>query len=284
MQYHPIPLPLLPGSNTIAVEIKYEKQFTTVDDVWHDEDHLHDFYEIYINLTGDVSFRVGEQVYPIEGGDMILTTPNELHRCLYHSDCVHEHFCIWIKGVPLSNEAIASRFTKQTRIALSDANKEKLLEHCFGLYQSMQKENELQFRAAHHFFGILDLICTGKQTGNDAQILPIRFTEILLYISRHFSDPSCNVTQVCEQFFISKSSLRRLFSNYFQTTPSQYIESYRFAEAKKLLMTGHSAQYTCFHCGFSDCSYFVMRFRKKFGVTPAQYRKQNAMNVASISD
>lgn len=274
MLYHPIPLPLLPGCDTIAIEITYEKQFTTVDDVWHDEDHLHDFYEIYVNLSGNVSFRVGEYVYPIERGDMILTNPNESHRCIYPNNCFHEHFCIWIKGLPLSDGTFAPRFAEQTRITLSDKNKEKLIEHCFGLYQSRQQENEIPLRTAHHFFGILDLICTGEQIEHATQCLPIRFTEILLYISRHFCDPACNVTQVCEQFYISKSSLRRLFSTYFQTTPSLYIESCRFAEAKKLLMLGHSVQYTCFHCGFSDCSYFVMRFRKKFGMTPAQYRKQ----------
>lgn len=279
MGYIPTLLPLMPGGEMISTEITYGKEFTTVDDVWHDDDHLHDSYEIYINLSGDVSFRVEDQVYAISRGDIILTSPNQRHRCIYHSDCVHEHFCIWIKGLPLLDDALANRFANQSLIAFSEADTETLIDHCFGLYESCQKETALRFRAAHHFFGILDLICNGKQMATSAQSLPVQFTQILLYISRHFQEPSCNVSLLCEKFFISKSSLRRQFAACFQTTPSAYIESRRFSEAKKLLLTGHSVQYTCFHSGFSDCSYFVMRFRRKFGMTPGQYQKQAVLHA-----
>lgn len=274
MSYIPQPLPFLFSNEPIAMEIKYEKQFTTVNDVWHDADHLHDFYEIYVNLSGDVSFRVGNQIFPIKRGDVILTSPNELHRCLYHSDCIHEHFCIWFKDFSLSEELLFSRFSDQPLLVLSAEDKEQVIEHCFELYQFQHAENELQFRVAHHFFAILDLILTGKQVANASQNLPVRFTEILLYVSRHFQESSFNVAALGRATHISCSTLNRYFLNYFQTSPSLYIESCRFSEAKKLLRSGFSVQHTCFHSGFSDCSYFIKRFHKKFGLTPMQYRKK----------
>jgi AraC-like DNA-binding protein len=103
--------------------------------------------------------------------------------------------------------------------------------------------------------------------------LPAKFLEIVEYISAHFCDTTCTVNNICETFYISKSTLCRHFRQYFRTTPSDYIESKRFSEAKKLLLAGMSVQSTCFSCGFSDCSYFIMRFRKKFGVTPYKYQK-----------
>lgn len=272
--YHPRLHPLLPGSGAISIEIDYEKQLASTDDVWHDDDHLHDFYEIYVNLSGDVSFRVEDQIYAIRRGDIILTSPNKLHRCMYHNDGMHEHFCIWINGLPFSDELLASRFARESHVILSDRDKESLIEHCFGLYESRQAENELRFRAAKHLFGILDLICNGSRVSTSAQDLPAQFSEILLYISRHFQEPSFNVTTLSQRFFISNSTLNRHFTTYFQTSPSQYIEACRFAEAKKLLRIGHSVQETGLRCGFSDCPYFVKRFHKKFGITPLQYRKQ----------
>lgn len=279
MMYHPCPVSLLPGGDTIATEITYEKQFTTVDDVWHDDDHLHDFYEIYINLGGNVSFRVGDRVYGIARGDMVLIPPNRLHRCLYHSDGIHEHFCIWINKLPLSDKKLAARFSEDVHVVLSDKDKTALIEHCFGLYENRWAEDALRFRAVKHFFGILDLICSGGPVSATAQNLPVLFTEILLHISRHFHESGFNVTALCQNFFISNSSLNRYFSTYFQTTPSQYIESCRFAEAKKLLQNGHSVQYTASCCGFSDCPYFVKRFHKKFGMTPLQYRKHSQQDL-----
>ncbi len=272
MIYIPHLSPLLPATDQILTEIQYTKTYTTVNDVYHDDDHIHDFYEIYVNLNGDVSFRVENHIYPIRRGDIILTRPNEIHRCIYHSDCVHEHFCIWI-GRFSSLPFAGTPFADQTLLCFSEEDKAKLIEHCFHLYQCTQSDSS-PFSSAHHFFALLDLICTGKQTAPAFSNLPLCFTEILLYISRHIRESSCNVTHLSEMFFISRSQLNRYFSTYFQTTPSAYIESCRLSEAKKLLQIGYNVQYTALHCGFTDAAYFVMRFRKKFGVTPLQYQKQ----------
>lgn len=272
MKYNPRLSPLLPSVDHVLTEVQYSKYHTTVNDVYHDDDHIHDFYEIYVNLNGNVSFRVGNHIYPIRRGDIILTRPNEIHRCIYHSDCVHEHFCIWISGLS-SSLFEKTPFSDQTFLSFSEEDKEKLIGHCFHLYQCKQ-EDQTPFSREHHFFAILNLICSGKQTTPASSGLPLRFTEILLYISRHAHEPSCNVTHLCEKFFISRSQLGRDFAAYFQTTPSAYIESFRLSEAKKLLQIGYNVQYTALHCGYTDAAYFVMRFRKNFGITPLQYQKQ----------
>ena len=272
MKYNPRLSPLFPSADHIMAEVQYCKYHTTVDDVRHDNDHIHDFYEIYVNLNGNVSFRVENRVYPIRRGDIILTRPNEIHRCIYHSDCVHEHFCIWISGLS-SSLFEKTPFSDQTLLRFSDEDKEKLISHCFRLYQCT-KEDPSPFSRERHFFTLLDLICTGKQTAPALPSLPLGFTEILLYISHHAYEPGCNVTGLCRTFFISRSQLNRDFHASFQTTPSAYIESCRMSEAKRLLQIGYSVQYTALHCGYTDTSYFVMRFRKKFGITPLQYQKQ----------
>ena len=274
MKYIPRLSPLFPSAGHILTEVQYCKYHTTVDDVRHDDDHIHDCYEIYVNLNGDVSFRVENRVYPIQSGDIILTRPNEIHRCLYHSDCVHEHFCIWISGIP-SSLFEKTPFADRILVSLSEEEKKKLISHCFHLYQCAQEET-FPFSRERHFFAVLDLICTGKQTAPALPDLPLSFTEILLYISHHACEPECNVTGLCRAFFISRSQLNRDFAARFQTTPSAYIESCRMREAKRLLQIGYSVQYTALHCGYTDASYFVMRFRKKFGITPLQYQKQRS--------
>jgi len=277
MKYIPRLSPLFPSASHILAEVQYCKYHTTANDVHHDGDHIHDFYEIYVNLNGDVSFRVENRVYPVRRGDVILTRPNEIHRCIYHGDCVHEHFCIWISGLSpslLGNTPFADRVL----LSFSEEDREKLIGHCFHLYRCTQ-ESDSPFSRERHFFSILDLICTGKQTAPALTNLPLAFTEILLYISRHAMEPGCNVTQLCQRFFISRSQLDRDFAAHFQTTPSAYIESCRLSEAKRLLQIGYPVQYTALHCGYTDASYFVTRFRKKFGVTPLQYRKSRGLHT-----
>lgn len=245
-----------------------------MDDMTHDEQHIHDFYELYINLSGDVSFLVENNLYPIRRGDIVLIAPNELHRCIYYNDCVHEHFCIWMKEIPFASNTLKNEFDSNKLVILSEKNKQRLIELCFALYQSYNESEALKFRAISSFSGILDLICNHRKNIVPTQEqLPESFSKIVNYILLNFMNPSCNVTTLCQEFYISKSTLCRKFQQYFQMTPSDYIEFKRFSEAKKLLSAGYSVQDTCSASGFSDCSYFIMRFRKKFGVTPYKYQK-----------
>ena len=58
------------------------------------EHHVHAECEIYLNLSGDVSFMVEDHIYPIVPGSMIITKPYEYHHCIYHSNARHRHY--WI--------------------------------------------------------------------------------------------------------------------------------------------------------------------------------------------
>lgn len=277
MIYIPELAPLVEAQPAVYLGVLYEKRFTTIDDVTHDERHIHDFYEIYVNVSGDVSFLVENSLYPIKHGDMLLIAPNELHRCIYHRDCVHEHFCIWLKDIPFVSEAVKAELAYNVPILLSDANRRALIDLCFSLTKSYNGGEGARFRAISALTGIFDLICNcSKSAVPVGEQLPESFSSIVDYIICHFMEPDCNVATLCREFYISKSTLCRKFQQHFQMTPSDYIESKRFSEAKKLLVAGLSVQDTCSRCGFSDCSYFILRFRKHFGITPYKYQKEAA--------
>jgi AraC-like DNA-binding protein len=157
-------------------------------------------------------------------------------------------------------------------IVLPDDKKQELIDHCMTLHKS-RDDIALQFRAAQSFFAILDLICTCRREAPAPSTLPDSFLAIVEHISKHYTDPACTVSGLCREFYVSRSTLCRQFRTHFQMTPSDYIESKRFSEAKKRLLAGCSVQDTCFFCGFSDCSYFIKRFRNKFGMTPRAYRQ-----------
>lgn len=273
MIYVPKLRPLLESGENIYTEINYDKRLTGKDDTTRDGEHIHDFWELYINLDGDVSFLVEDTLYPIGRGDVIVTAPNEIHRCIFHSDCVHEHFCIWIREIPFASDRFGRDFAKHKLLILSDEDKERLISDCFVLFESQSGKIGSPFGGVKSFFEILDLICAQQQKAVAGQGLPTGFGEIVEYISQHYAEPSCTVTNLCDAFYISKSTLCRRFRQHFQMTPSDYIEAKRLAEAKRLLGAGQSVQSACLNSGFSDCSYFIMRFRKKFGITPYKYQK-----------
>ena len=274
MIYVPKPKPFFESAESVYTEINYDKRFTYVDDVTRDGEHIHDFYEIYINLSGDVSFLVEDNVYKINSGDIIVSKPNEIHRCIYHSNCMHEHFCIWIRELAPITDRLKKQFEKNKLLSLPEEDKQKVISACFSFYKSRSGSGENVFAEIKSFFEILDVICLDHHDTAEAQSLPSSFSDIVEYISEHYAEPTCTVASLCNIFFISKSTLCRRFRSYFQTTPSDYIEAKRFAEAKKLLGAGQPVQNACLSSGFSDCSYFIKCFRKKFGITPYKYQQQ----------
>ena len=274
MIYVPTLRPLLENGANIYTEINYDKRFTGVDDVTRDGEHIHDCWEFYINLDGNVSFLVEDTLYPIGRGDIVVSAPNELHRCIFHGNSVHEHFCIWVREIPFATDSLKRDFERHKLLVLSDGEKERVIAACFSLYESQCQKSDSPFGGIKSFFEILELMCTKKKEAVEAQSLPKGFRDIVDYISRHYAEPSCTVTNLCDAFYISKSTLCRRFRQHFQMTPSDYIEAKRFSEAKRLLGAGQSVQSACLNSGFSDCSYFIMRFRNKFGITPYQYQKE----------
>ena len=233
MGYIPQLKPLISNHTGIDIEVTYENRFTPVDDIVHDGHHIHDYYEFYVNLSGDVSFLVEDSLYPIKRGDIIIPSPNELHRCVYHSDCVHEHFCIWMRDIPFSSKFLKEEIEKNKLVVLQKEEKENLINHCFSLYKSYTDNDRLQFQAIASFFEILNLICTHRKNVTYMRELPQNFSKIIDYITCNYLDPACSTATICQLFYISRSTLCRHFQHYFQTTPSDYIESKRFSEAKK---------------------------------------------------
>ena len=93
------------------------------------------------------------------------------------------------------------------------------------------------------------------------------------YITEHLRE-KLYVEAICEQFFLSKNALYRLFANEFGMTVGEYILEKRLQLAMQLLRkTTASVTQVALECGFTDHNYFIRAFKKKMGITPLQFRK-----------
>ncbi len=238
--------------------------------------HIHDCYEIYFNIAGDVSFSVENTIYPVCSGDMIITMPNEVHYCIYNTNSLHDYYCLWIRATAPFQYLLAPFFNRKrgehNRISLDEQAKTKLA----GWLDTLLRERDLQkcttVKSSAAILGILDLLNDVKDHTAAPLELPAPLRDILAFIEDNL-DKSCTVQTICDTFFISRSSIGRLFKHHFGTTPTKYVESKRLALAKQLLEQNASVQAVCEKCGFPDYSHFIALFKTRFGVTPLQYKK-----------
>lgn len=95
------------------------------------------------------------------------------------------------------------------------------------------------------------------------------------YVLDHLKEKLC-IDDICSQFFLSKNALYRLFRAEFNTTVGEFILSKRISLSIDALRTT-SAPVTqiALDLGFPDYNYFIRAFKKRVGVTPLQFRKNN---------
>lgn len=80
----------------------------------------------------------------------------------------------------------------------------------------------------------------------------------------------------------SPAHLNRLFKEHFALTPYEYLQKCKFRYARNLLQsTDITMQKIAYEIGYSNLSHFFKNFRKYYGVTPGEYRKNAQASVIS---
>ena len=81
---------------------------------------------------------------------------------------------------------------------------------------------------------------------------------------------------------LSLSSFKRHFISVYHTTPGHWLQEQKLNHAYKLLIsTDKPVTDISFESGFEDSTHFSHLFKKKFGLSPLKYRKEN--EAAQIS-
>ena len=237
------------------------------------DNHCHDCCEIYINLTGDVSFMVEDTLYPVSHGDAVITKPWEHHHCVYRSDRLHKHYWILFST---ENETLYPHFFDRilghrNLISLPSDQKEELIALCRSLLEN--KENDLNRYA--DFFAMQQLLAHGAaHSHGKTSALPKELAAMLEYAASAAQN-ELTAASLAERGHVSISTAERLFREYIGLTPLKYITEKRFDKARTLLKSGKNVTEAAMESGFCDSSYFILQFRKRYGSTPGKFRKQS---------
>ena len=93
------------------------------------------------------------------------------------------------------------------------------------------------------------------------------------YILAHYKE-DISLEELAAQFQFSSAYLRRIFKQYTEYTPSQYLMHLRIDEAKRLLLTNPELNISTIGkmAGYQDQYYFSRIFKKCTGMYPTEYR------------
>jgi AraC-like DNA-binding protein/mannose-6-phosphate isomerase-like protein (cupin superfamily) len=250
--------------------------------------HLHDRYELYLFLAGDVHYLIEKKVYPLTSGDLLVLNNRELHKPTFRSDTPYENIVIHFEPdvVKLLDSAfcygLLDCFTNR---AVGEQNKihfhQHQLDEVLALFNRidallLQPSEESGLLLTTHFIELLVLLNRAFRQNLSpivSSAVPEKLAPILDYIEHHL-DQTLTLKILEQQFFMNRYYLSRLFRQSTGSTIHEYILLKRIARAKKLLHDGHNVTDACQLSGFNDYSNFIRMFKRIVGLPPGQYRKQ----------
>lgn len=142
----------------------------------------------------------------------------------------------------------------------------------------VEKSARRAFMTNAYLFHILDLMYTDFLVGhqdNHLKKLEVRnkMVDILSYIDTNYQQP-LTTQSVADHFGYTREYFCRLFKQYSNHTFKQYLTELRLAAVvQNMKLSNRSVATIAMDEGFPDEKSFFIAFRKKYGVTPAQYKK-----------
>lgn len=96
--------------------------------------------------------------------------------------------------------------------------------------------------------------------------------EVIQYINRHYCE-NLTLTDLANYSNLDKSYLCRIFKKRLGISPIEYIISQRLNHARTLIFnTDLSINEIASSSGYNNTSFFIMQYKKYYGLTPTQSR------------
>jgi len=101
--------------------------------------------------------------------------------------------------------------------------------------------------------------------------------QIVLDFMHHNLEKRPTLSELGQLLDLSESRFRSIFVKETGVSPQAYLQTLRLERAKELLTeNGFSVEQIAMKVGWQDRSHFERRFKKLYGVTPVQYRKEQS--------
>ena len=147
------------------------------------------------------------------------------------------------------------------------------LQKLLTLYEELPVVSEEKLHSLYHILDILvkSFWVDGLITYNRSMLS----IKIERYIDEHIGE-KIGLNEICNEFFLSKNAVYRLFHDEFHSTVNDFIIAKRIKKAQDLLRSEQEFNITQIAslCGFLDYNYFIRLFKKQVGITPLRFRKE----------
>ena len=240
--------------------------------------HIHENYELFCLVNGEVDYMVEGNLYSLSGGSVIIMRSGETHKLVVNKSTEYERYVLSFSPSILSKIGISDELLAPFRKrALGEKNMYKESE--LGLispilyFEKMLSEAKIVGTQNAVLSSLASLICSINAAfyEKDEPILQKNNIEreIISYINENLSK-EIKIEDVAAHVHISASHLCRIFKRATGTSVYNFITAKRLVLYSRNRKKGMGVIEASRKSGFSDYSAFYRLYKKRFGICPQE--------------
>lgn len=229
--------------------------------------------EYVVKGRGYIEYR--GKTYPVEAGDSYVLNRIKGHR--WYADPNDPYEKKWVNIGGRFTEALTMTYQMTEGVYVEHVSIEAQLDemHRILLDYSMREPQADNLKLMHQLVDAMDKLDRGRRIKREKPER-VMFDQILAYVSANLLFEQLSPSAICDSFFISPSTLLRMFRKELGVTPARYIVLQRIEYAKQLLLsTDYSMDRIASMLLFSGERHFYKVFREAVGVAPTVWRREN---------
>ncbi len=248
--------------------------------------HWHDDIEFILALQGEMNYNINGEIVTIKQGDGIFVNSNQLHCGFSKSKSECEFICILIHPIML---CISQAFERDYVLPLiKNQNipylylsgkihwQNEILSNILNMYNAKNNTSAV-LKTSACFLRIWSLIfsntkapATKQAQNSDLTVLK----NMIGFIQKSYKE-KITLNDIAKAGAVGQSKCCKLFEKHIGTTPNAYLIQYRLHQSTWYLKNTDMTITQIAHCvGFSGSSYFAETFKKRYGKTPSEYKRQ----------
>lgn len=265
-----------------------------------DNIHFHNYLEIGYCHYGDGAVQLTERNLPYHAGTMTFVPKNIPHRTCPDPETADqkqkwEYLFLDADGILKTcfsdtpeKAAKLKKNLEQNVFVLDRSENNRAAELMQMLIEeAVQKKSNYKYAVLALAFNLL-LFFNRQEPGdieqrNEASDAMNYVRKIISYIELHYMEDikAKDMAKSCE---LSETHMRRIFLEYTNTTPSEYLNLIRINKACELLMKGKcSIERVSDLVGYPVLSTFMRNFKKITGLSPSSWRKKALEDPENIA-
>ena len=232
----------------------------------------HNFIEIVYIQNGKAEVAENDKIYLLDDGNLIVHAPMEFHRIKSADGTTPTVYNLSLK---IKGNVPDTLFDGVFELD-SDERKEymSIYTNAARFINNTDSQTYEGQEAATHLESFIIDICArnNKNTTLSSDAGALMYKKLVRTIKERLYD-NISLAKLAASNYISVSYVKALFYRYAGTAPGNYYSKLRANEAAGLVAKGIPLSQISEMMNFSSANYFSLFFKKQFGKTPSQYKK-----------